>query len=79
MYIGWQKLTSGGPGLLVVSIIVNYCCTRDAVRKTYKKRTETEETIFFFVTFLSLDAFQLKGRGWGRGFCPPPPLAMPMQ
>ena len=35
------------------------------------KETKTEETIVFFVTFLSLVAFQL-GRAWG------PPLATPM-
>ena len=35
------------------------------------KETETEETIAFFVTFLSLVVFQL-GRG-GRAPCPPPP------
>ena len=37
------------------------------------KETETEETIVFFVTFLSLVAFQLRGGG-------PPglPLATPM-
>ena len=32
------------------------------------KETETEETIRFFVTFLSLVAFQLGG---GRAPCPP--------
>ena len=39
------------------------------------KKTETEETIVFFVTFLSLVAFQLRG---GRAPCPSPPLATPM-
>ena len=40
------------------------------------KKTETEETIVFFVTFLSLVAFQLRG---GAGPLPlPPPLATPM-
>ena len=34
------------------------------------KETKTEETIVFFVTFLSLVAFQLGGHG--------PPLATPM-
>ena len=37
------------------------------------KESETEETIVFFVTFLSLVAFQL----WG-GPGPLPPLAIPM-
>ena len=40
------------------------------------KKTETEETIVFFVTFLSLVAFQF---GEDRAPCPPPPsLATPM-
>ena len=30
------------------------------------KETETEKTIVFFVTFLSLVVFQLKGGGGGR-------------
>ena len=38
------------------------------------KETETEETIGFFVTFLSLVTFQLRGRGSG----PPAPRATPM-
>ena len=37
------------------------------------KETETDETIVFFVTFLSLVAFQFGG---GPGPCPP--LAKPM-
>ena len=37
-----------------------YACT--VVREDAKK-TETEETIVFFVTFLSLVAFQLGGDG----------------
>ena len=36
------------------------------------KETETEETIVFFVTFLSLVAFQLEG---GRAPWPPPGYA----
>ena len=39
------------------------------------KEIETEETIGFFVIFLSLAAFQLEG---GPVSCPPPPLALPM-
>ena len=39
------------------------------------KETETEETIVFFVTILSLVAFQL---GRGAGSLLPPPLATPM-
>ena len=40
------------------------------------KNTETEETIVFFVTFLSLVASQL-GEGWAP-WAPGPPLATPM-
>ena len=39
------------------------------------KETETEETIVFFVTFLSLIAFQLGGP---VPLVPPPPVATPM-
>ena len=39
---------------MVVSIIVNYCCTRKI-----PKEIETEETINFFVALLSLVALQL--------------------
>ena len=38
------------------------------------KKNESEETIVFFVTFLSLVAFQLRGGGPGALA----PLAMPM-
>ena len=37
------------------------------------KETETEETIVFFATFLSLVGFQLGGGG--RAPCPPPGYA----
>ena len=47
---------------MVVNIFVIYC-----LRKI--QGTETEETICFFVTFLSLAAFQFGGGGAG------PPLA----
>ena len=40
------------------------------------KETKTEETIVFFVTFLSLVAFQLGGGGPSP--LPPPPLATTM-
>ena len=56
-----------GPGPLVVNVIVNYCCKRELL-----KQTETEETIGFFVTFLSWVTFQLgRGRFWAS-------LATPM-
>ena len=48
-------------------IIINYCCTRRHLK-------ETEETIVFFVTFLSLVAFQLGGGG--RALYPPPWLRL---
>ena len=65
-----------GPCPLVVTIIVNYCCTRVGLCCTRKmlKETDTEETIGFFVIVLSLVAFQL-GEAWGPS---PPPLATPM-
>ena len=44
--IDWQNLNFEGPGPLVVNMIVNYCCTQKMLK-------ETEETIDFFVTFLS--------------------------
>ena len=40
------------------------------VSKKCSKETETEETIGFLVTFLSLVKFQLRGT---RAPCPPPP------
>ena len=43
---------------LVVNIIVNCCCTHVLLK-------ETEETNGFFVTLLSLVAFQLGGVGVG--------------
>ena len=60
-------------------MIVNYCCTRVLLYAMILKETKTEETIVFFVTFLSLVAFQLGGSGptgppgyayGGRGVCP---------
>ena len=56
-----------------INIIVNYCCTRVLLYTEMLQKTETEETILFFVTFLSLVAFQLGGGGPPR-----PPLATPM-
>ena len=54
-----------------ITIIVNYCCTRVLFYAKMLKNTETEETMVFFVTFLSLVASQL-----GGGACPP--LATPL-
>ena len=56
-----------------MNIIVGYSCTRVLLYAKMLKETETEETIVFFVTFLSLVALQL-----GRGGGPSPPLATPM-
>ena len=55
-----------------INIIVNYYCTR--VLLYAKMLKETEETIVFFVTFLSLGAFQLGGKG-GPGKLAPPGYA----
>ena len=46
-----------GARALWINIIIDYCCTR--VLLYAKRLKETEETIVFFVTFLSLVAFQL--------------------
>ena len=70
--LGWPKLNRVGQYPLVVNIVVNYCCTQKML-----KETETEETITgFFVTFLSLVAFQLGGAGLLP--LPLPHLATPM-
>ena len=53
--------------------MVNYCSKRVLLYAKTLKETETEETIVFFVTFLSLVAFN-----WGEGRAPGPPLATPM-
>ena len=50
--------------LLAVTVVRMYCCTQKML-----KETETEATIGFFVTFLSLVAFPLGG----PGLRPPPP------
>ena len=44
-----------------MNIFVNYCCTRLLLYAKMPKETETEETIVFFVTCLSLVASQLGG------------------
>ena len=53
---------------MVVNIVVKYSCTRVLLYTRTLKQTETEETINFFVTFLSLVAFQLS---WGGAPLPP--------
>ena len=63
-----------GPGLLVVNIIGNCCCTRVLLYAKMLKETENE-THKFFVTFLSLVEFLL---GWGRAPCLPSAGHTPM-
>ena len=53
--------------LLIIIAVRVYCCTQKML-----KNIETDETIGFFVTFLSLVAFQLERAGLH------PPLAAPM-
>ena len=61
------KSNYGGPRLLVVNIIGNYCCMRVLLYAKILKKTENKETRLF-VTFLLLVAF----RFWGtRAPCPP--------
>ena len=67
-HLNWlAKIKLKGPKPPLINIIVNYFCTRVLL---YAKMLK--ETIVFFVTFLSLVAFQLGGSG------PLPPLATPM-
>ena len=44
------------------NIVVNYCCKRKL-----QEKNETEETIGFFVEFLSLVTYQSGKRGWPSG------------
>ena len=60
IWVGWQKLNCGARAPWI-NIIVSYCCTLALLYAKMLK--ETEETIAFFVTFLSLVAFQLGGAG----------------
>ena len=46
-----------------MNIIVNYCCTPVLLYAKMLKETEAEETIVFFVKFVSLVAFQFGGPG----------------
>ena len=54
--IGWQKLNQEGACPLAGNIIVNNGCTRKMLKVT-------EETTGFFVTFLSMVAFQSREPG----------------
>ena len=62
---------------MVVTIIVNYCFKRLLLYAKMLKETKTKETTCFFVTFLSLVAFQLRG-GPGPLTSLPLPMAKPM-
>ena len=61
IHLNWQAKTESR-GVLVVNIVLNYCCERKMI-----KEIKTEETLVLFVTFLSLVTFQLGG----RALCPP--------
>ena len=61
--------------LLVVKIIVHYCCKRVCHTRKMLKETKSEETMGFFATVLSLVTFQVGG---GRSPLPPPPTAAPL-
>ena len=63
--IGWQKIKLKGPCPLVVNIdiVADCCCTRECCSRKMLKETQTEETIGFLSSFLSLVAFQLGGTG----------------
>ena len=53
MHLNWlAKIELKCPGSVVVSIIVNYCCTQKILK-------ETKKTTNFFVIFLSLVALWL--------------------
>ena len=51
------KIELRGPGSLIVKLLL--CFTVVLLYAKMLRETETEETIVFFVTFLSLVAFQL--------------------
>ena len=60
---------------MVVNVIVCYCYIRERYTRKMLNETETEETIGFFDTFLSLVAFQLgegtEPLGYGYGWTIP--------
>ena len=49
--IGWQNRIKGAPGILVVNIIGNYCCTRVLLYSKMLK-PENEETRLFRQIFI---------------------------
>ena len=63
MHLRWlAKIELRGTSPQVLNIIVNYCGTRVLLYAKMLKETEIEKTTRFFVMFLSLVAFQLRGR-----------------
>ena len=62
MHLNWlAKFKFRGPGLLVVNIIVNYCCTRELLNTKVLKETETEETKLFCHIFMIWWHFDWRG------------------
>ena len=61
IHFDWlAKIELTGPGPPHHPIVVSYCFTRVLLYAKMLRETETEETIGFFVAFLSLVAFQLE-------------------
>ena len=59
IHLNWlAKIAFMGPGPPNRQIVVNYFLTRLLLYAKMLRETETEKTIGFFVTFLSLVAFQ---------------------
>ena len=67
IHLTWlAKIELRGPAPPDCQIVINYCCSRVLLLHV-KMQKGTEETIGFFVTFLYLVVFQLKGGytyGW---------------
>ena len=63
MHLNWfAKLNWGGPGPLVVNIIVNYCCKHVLLYAKMSKEIETEETRLFSHIFV-IDGISIGGGG----------------
>ena len=61
LHLNWlAKIELRGPVPIFVNIVGHYCCTRVLLHAKKLKETETEETVGFFVTFLSLVAFLMQ-------------------
>ena len=60
MHLNWlAKIELRGPGPPDRQIVVNYCFTRVLLCANMLREIESEKTIDFYVTFLSLVVFQL--------------------